>query len=397
VADAAHAVGNLATGDCSQCHSSTTAFTAAGLPAGHMPAAGIACSTCHSPTDYSAAGLIKTGIHTNISAGMVTYTATSIGTKTCVNCHTAGSGGTTGTAPFTGCATLASCATPPPQSAYQPMLKEAKGAHVPIGTLDCNGCHASTSSFTLMDMKPSISQVPHKNVALGGVTKCLQCHELGMAWFGVTGLKVRESGKHSGVTARLPPNDCTNSGCHSLTTFKKSGLMRPVMRNALVGPDMGRIRPNLQVGKLTRGSLGNSYDHKGVAAGKCKDCHDGKAASGMPARHLMVSSSCDTCHRSSTWLPAQFNHNGVSPNTCMACHNGMGASAKPSGHFMTARSCDSCHKNMAWSPVTYQHLSPQYRASPDMLTCVSCHVTNGEIIPRQMRGLNRTKPIPVGP
>jgi len=31
------------------------------------------------------------------------------------------------------------------------------------------------------------------------------------------------------------------------------------------------------------------------------------------------------------------------------------------------------------------------------VSCVSCHVTNGEIIPRQMRGLNRTKPIPVGP
>jgi len=64
---------------------------------------------------------------------------------------------------------------------------------------------------------------------------------------------------------------------------------------------------------------------------------------------------------------------------------------------MTARSCDSCHKNMGWKPVNYQHLSPNYKPSPDMLTCVSCHLTNGELIPRQMRGLTRTKPIPVAP
>jgi hypothetical protein len=77
----------------------------------------------------------------------------------------------------------------------------------------------------------------------------------------------------------------------------------------------------------------------------------------------------------------------------------MGATGKPAGHFMSARSCDNCHKNMSmgWKPVNYQHLSPNYKPSPDMLTCVSCHVTNGEMIPRQMRGLTRTKPIPVAP
>jgi hypothetical protein len=81
----------------------------------------------------------------------------------------------------------------------------------------------------------------------------------------------------------------------------------------------------------------------------------------------------------------------------MACHNGMSASSKPPGHFMTARSCDSCHKTVGWKPVLYQHMSPQYHPTPDALNCTSCHITNGEIIPRQMRGLTRTKPIPVGP
>jgi hypothetical protein len=139
--------------------------------------------------------------------------------------------------------------------------------------------------------------------------------------------------------------------------------------------------------------LGNTFDHQGVEPAKCRTCHDGKSASGMPPRHLMVMASCDTCHRTTSWTPAQFSHNGTTPNTCLACHNGMGASRKPSGHFMTARSCDSCHKTTEWNPVAYTHTSPAYRVGSEPAACITCHVTNGEIIPRQMRGLTRVKPV----
>ena len=366
-----------------------------------MPTTTATCSVCHLNGDYSVAGLglpgNLTNLHTGIKTGMVTYTAATIGTKTCVTCHTVGTGGTSGTAPFTGCATAGNCAAPPPMNAYQPTLKEAKGAHVPIGTLDCNGCHAAvTPNFVLTSMMKD--QTMHNNAKLGGVL-CKDCHENGMSWFGVTGLKVRVPSKHT-TAARKAPNNCDNSGCHANTTVNGGFrmLLQPVMREALVSPDMERVRPTMQPGgAMVRGTLGNSFDHKGVQAGQCKTCHDGKSASGMPARHLMVNTSCDTCHRPTSWTPAQFSHNGVTPNTCMACHNGMSASAKPPGHFMTARSCDSCHKTVGWKPVMYQHMSPQYQASPDVLSCTGCHITNGEIIPRQMRGLTRTKPIPVGP
>jgi hypothetical protein len=251
--------------------------------------------------------------------------------------------------------------------------------------VDCNGCHASVTSFAGVNMK---NATMHTSVNGTAKVLCMSCHERGLAFYGVTNLKVRPNGHHTG-------QDCAGSGCHTYNGGFRA-LVKPVMRDALVSPSMSRIKPTTQTGKVTRGSLGNSFDHKGVAAGKCKDCHDGKSASGMPARHLMVATSCDTCHRPTTWLPAQFNHNGITPNTCLACHNGLRASNKPSGHFMTARSCDSCHKNMTWTPVNYQHLSPLYQASPDKLSCVSCHDTNGEIIRRQARALTRTKPIPVG-
>jgi hypothetical protein len=251
----------------------------------------------------------------------------------------------------------------------------------------------------------------HTNAESPGKIECQACHldSAGMktttntptpnalaAWTNVTPKK--RPSNHSGSSTKAYPMDCNNSGCHSYNKgFRALLRPAPVMRGALVSPDMGRIRPGVQSSKPSRGSLGNSFNHKGVEAGKCKKCHDGVAASGMPARHLMVATSCDTCHRTTTWLPAQFNHNGISAGTCLACHNGMGASNKPAGHFMSFRSCDSCHMSTGWKPANYRHLSPLYRDSPDKLTCISCHETNGEIIRRQARALNRPKPMAVGP
>jgi hypothetical protein len=125
-------------------------------------------------------------------------------------------------------------------------------------------------------------------------------------------------------------------------------------------------------------------------------CHNGQAAKGKPVKHLVTRASCDTCHRTTAWKPAQFNHQGVLLGQCFTCHNGTSATGKSSSHFVTARSCDACHRTIAWVPVSYSHLSPLYRAQVDKNTCVSCHITNGEIIPRQLRGGPRPRPTPPG-
>jgi endogenous inhibitor of DNA gyrase (YacG/DUF329 family) len=232
-----------------------------------------------------------------------------------------------------------------------------------------------------------------EHTAVAALT-CMSCHERSYKWFKASP-KNRPSA-HASVPARAAPNDCKNSGCH---TYSKGffAQMKPIIRDAAVNPLLARLLPNLQEQLPGRGAPASDYDHVGVEAGQCKSCHDSQRATGMPPRHLMVTNSCDTCHRTSTWKPAYFNHSGITSNTCLACHNGMGAPAKPAGHFMTARSCDSCHKTVAWLPVSYSHLSPSYRPAPGVATCVSCHVTNSEIIPRQMRSSDRTKPVPVGP
>jgi hypothetical protein len=395
VADSGHEATGLGVGtDCALCHVGFNAFTGEGKPAGHLPTtpSGITtCSTCHiTPGDYAVNTLASHPVlHGTMSSAFVKYTAATIGTKSCANCHAVGTGGTSGTAPFAGCALQSNCTSPPPIT-YQPMTVAGVAKHVPIKTLDCNGCHVgSFTSFSGVNMKSGTNAASmHSNATLAGI-QCQQCHENGMSWTNVNNLLTRTPSKHT-TANRMAPNDC--AGCHTFNGGFRAAV-RPVMRGAMISPELGRVKPSGVGGIATRGVLGNNFDHQGVEPAKCKTCHDGKKASGTPGRHLMVMASCDTCHSTSAWTPAQFSHIGITPNTCLACHNGMGASRKPSGHFMTGRSCDSCHKTTGWSPVAYTHTSPSYKPGSEPAACITCHVTNSEIIPRQMRALNRVKPV----
>jgi len=375
VADAAHP----ATGDCSQCHSGTNYFSGQAKPAGHIPTQQ-PCATCHvGAGDFSIAGLTTnmTTLHTGI-------------TSNCISCHSSG----TGAGPFAGCATQAGCASPPPLN-YQPKTTPlaaggsptapSTATHVPTVGITCELCHSPTTftAFSKVNMKGNTPA--HQAVG----TPCIKCHEGGYTWFGVT-IVTRNVG-HQG---RKAGQDCIGSGCHrqSYSQFNTSARTRAVLRSAVNG-HVPRVLPDGTVLPAAGGN-GRSFNHQGVLPGQCLTCHNGRAAKGQPVKHLVTRASCDTCHRSSAWTPAQFSHQGVMPGQCQVCHNSSSASGKPAGHFVTARSCESCHRTIAWVPISYSHLSPLYRMQPDKTTCVSCHVTNGEIIPRQLRGNPRPKPIP---
>jgi hypothetical protein len=372
VADAAHP----ATGDCSDCHSGTNYFSAQAKPPGHIPTTLASCSTCHIIAgDFSVAGLTTNmaTMHTGITSG-------------CAACHTAGAGA----GPFAGCTTQASCTSPPPLT-YQPkvMPLAAGGSptapsaqtHVPVGSVACEKCHSPTvfTSFAGMNMKGNTNA--HNAVS---ASTCISCHEgtPKYTWYGATNIVTRPVG-HEG---RKAGQDCVGSGCHrtSFNQFVTAGLVRPVLRSA-VTVSSPRLLPNALGLDAPANGTGAPFNHQGVAAGQCKTCHNGQLAKGLPSRHLVTRLSCDSCHQ------------GALTGQCQVCHNGSSATAKPSGHFFTSRSCDACHRTLGWLPVTYSHMAPGYRPQVDMPTCVSCHITNGEIIPRQLRGGPRPRPIPVTP
>jgi hypothetical protein len=375
VADAAHPAG-----DCSQCHSGTAYFSGAAKPTGHIPTT-LTCSTCHIVAgDYSVAGLASlTILHTGITTG-------------CITCHTAG----TGKGPFAGCTTVATCTSPPPVT-YQPKVmpllaggsptSPSSSTHVPAAGVACELCHASVTAFSGMNMKSNTAA----HVAVGSVT-CITCHEgtPKYVWYGVT-MKTEPVG-HQG---RKAGQDCIP--CHNKSYSQFSGgaaRVRPLMRGA-AGTISQRFLPGIGLNAGLLAGDTSVFSHAGVTPGQCVTCHNGQVASGLPPVHKQTRMSCDSCHRTTAWLPAQFSHQGVLQGQCLTCHNSVTASGRPAGHFVTGRSCDSCHKTVAWLPVSYTHVSPLYQAPAGNPNCVSCHVTNGEIIPRQMRGNNRPRPVPV--
>ncbi len=386
VADAGHP----ATGDCSQCHSGTAYFDGAVEPAGHIPTPITSCNTCHiTAGDFSIAGLTtdKSKLHSGV-------------TSNCRACHVAG----TGYGPFAGCSTQANCANPVPLT-YQPKTmpllaggsptSPSPSTHIYVASVKCESCHSATNfnSFAGVNMKPTNGTPMH--TALGTQT-CMSCHEANYYWFGATKSSspkfiTRAQGDHSGNSQLT--HDCKE--CHTVkSSFSRMMRIRPVMRAAVNGA-LPRMLP------FQAAPEGNAaaapFNHRGVVAGQCQTCHNGQMARGRPAKHYGQRMSCDSCHRTSTWLPAQYDHPGVVAGQCAACHNGTDASGKPGPHFVTVRACDSCHRPLAWKPANYQHLSPAYQPAPDKPRCVDCHITNGEVIPRQMHGNPRTRPVPVPP
>ena len=381
VADAAHP----ATGDCGQCHSGTNYFSAQAKPSGHIPTQQ-PCSTCHIVSgNFSIAGLASNAVmHTGISSG-------------CIACHTAG----TGAGPFAGCATQAACASPPPLT-YQPKVMPlaaggsptvpSAATHVPAAGIACEKCHSPTvfTSFAGMNMKGN-------STAHGAVyppAACITCHEGGYTWFGATNIVTKGVG-HQG---RKAGQDCIGSGCHKVTysSFNEARVRPQVLRSAL-NLSKPRLLPDGTPLDPSAAATAKGFNHQGVLPGQCLSCHNGRAAKGLPAKHIVTRASCDTCHRTTAWLPAQFDHQGVLSGQCSTCHNGTMATGKSSSHFVTTRSCDACHKTIGWVPLAYSHVSPAFKPQVDKPTCVSCHVTNGEIIPRQLRGGQRPRPVPVVP
>jgi hypothetical protein len=416
IKDASHP----ASGDCSACHTGFNYFSAVAMPNGHIPTTG-SCATCH-PTaaatgDYSAAALASHAIiHTGITTG-------------CRTCH---AGATPGVAPvFAGCATQASCSAPPPITWPVKTISVNGGApttpsvntHIPVGTTPCESCHLTGSQangFTLFTGGVNMTGNATYHTAVAAQTpKCTACHAAtckltagncvysNIFVWKITGQSksstkaglganiYTSADKNTSDHSKTPGVDCIN--CHTRVYTRFSGALatiKPVIRSAM-RPSLPHAVPGLDPADAEAGAAATGpFDHQGVQPAQCLTCHNGQAAKGLPNKHYQTKASCDVCHRTSAWTPAAFDHQGVLPGQCQVCHTGIAASPKPAAHFITSRSCDTCHRTVDWLPARYQHLSPNYRPTADKTTCVSCHITNGEIIPRQLRGTVRPKPVP---
>jgi hypothetical protein len=349
------------TGDCIACHTTTPPFKGDTKPANHIPTT-LACNLCHTTSDYSKAVMNHQGITNNCAlchgpnlsfanivpkappGNHIPYTG-----RACEACHAATNFTTFAgtkmnhTGVTTGCAQCHGAGL----TFFGTVPKAPPINHIPYTGVACEACHTPTNYTSWGNTKMN-----HAPVA---AFKCLDCHEFGMKtrWFGVEVVQRKAQNHFAG-------RDCDESGCHNTTTFSKAvrasaaiprvdprpDAKAPAVSSATQGgAGLVQIKPL----PLVPGSTGNP--HAGILPGACATCHSGRAAAAKPGKHLATALSCDSCHRTTTWVPASYKHAGVAPGQCATCHNNIGAKAKPANHEPTTLACDACHRTTAWTPL----------------------------------------------
>ena len=168
----------MTSGDCSQCHVTST-WVATALPQGHMPnPGGQTCTVCHTAAPANYGVFASTAVlHTGITNG-------------CAQCH----GGATQLTFYNGILD--------PKAA-----KSLSPAHIPaFNGEDCSACHTTnyvTGGFGPMNM----TQATHAGVG----STCNGCHEAGLSFYmgaaspGLQGRPRRSHGGQPGCAQRLQP------------------------------------------------------------------------------------------------------------------------------------------------------------------------------------------------
>ena len=124
-----------------------------------------------------------------------------------------------------------------------------------------------------------------------------------------------------------------------------------------------------------------NFDHVNIT-GNCFSCHNGIEATGKSAGHVDSTNVCEGCHSTTAWSPASSVDHSQVRGSCSSCHDGTTATGKFAGHFITSRECGECHDTVAWLPHTFQHVGLSYEPLNHRapLLCTACHRNNTETV-----------------
>lgn len=343
------------TAQCDACHTSTTSWAATSFNHANVtPAVAGRCSTCHNgtaargktPTHVVTTAQCDTCHNSTVSWATATFVhdATVIGR--CSTCHnsTIAIGKPTNHIPTTAqCSTCHNSYT-----AFRPAEMNHAATAGPAAVANCSTCHSGAYLAVNALTKPA-NHIPTTG-------QCDSCHKAGYVnWSPVTM-------NHTGQTS------C--STCHGGAYVADNAQTKPATHIATTA------QCSTCHNSTTTWATG-TFNHAGVAAGSCANCHNGTNALGKPTNHIPTSATCDTCHKNFTaFAPATMDHTRttgpLATANCSSCHSGAytfaNARAKPATHVATTVQCDTCHKSTAsWSSVTFAH------AATAVGTCSTCH------------------------
>ncbi|MDE2441242.1 MAG: hypothetical protein KGP14_09475, partial [Betaproteobacteria bacterium] len=315
--------GPVATGNCSTCHGGGyVAVNALAKPTTHIPVTG-QCDTCHkNTTAWAPATMNHTGLTSCSTCHSGAYVAQNAQIKPathipttaqCSTCHNSTTTWATGTFNHTG-VVAGSCATC--HNGTNALGKPT--THIPT-TATCDTCHKNTTAFAPASMAHNGTTTP--------AGSCANCH----------------NGAYSAVNAQSKPvthipttQSCEI--CHSTTAWKPT-----------------------------------TFAHTGITSG-CSTCHNGTAAAGKPALHIPPpgGQDCNVCHRTGiAWLPLITPYAHAGATVCANCHSGAypNIDIKSAAHLPTTTTCDTCHNTTTWSPMKLPYAHTGIATG----TCQTCH------------------------
>jgi hypothetical protein len=288
--------------------------------ANHIPVGSADCKPCHAASDTPTAGGTNFKTNTTPALNGPGHTAV-VSSVTCASCHGSGK------------AWYGVTIKTPPGTVGTP----GAANHIPIpGTTPeaCNVCHSNTNytSFAGTTMN-------HTGIS----TNCSQCHNGGMAWYGVTI-------KTSTLTPLHIPVGTTPKceGCHSATNFTAFGpgtAMNPTthlqvptsLETCMSCHENGDATKYHGVTIVTRPTAAQDPQHppapQDCANSGCHTTTPPFTGGVEPPNHIPSSTTCSNCHTGYTPSTTAMNHadSGVgtagSPVACGTCH-GYGAVSK---------------------------------------------------------------------
>jgi predicted CXXCH cytochrome family protein len=350
--------------NCFSCHNGTRAT---GKNATHLATTN-SCESCHQVNSWQPWTRVD---HTQVSGTCVSChsgsLSTSVGVITpkssnhiasdnnCQNCHT-----TVAWVPasFTHAGITANCV-----SCHNGSSATGKNAlHIAAST-SCESCHSTTTWMPA-------TRVDHTQVS----GTCFSCHDNAL---------IISTGAVPGKTPShiITDNNCQN--CHTTVAFKPATFNHSGITNGCSGCHNGTAATGKTATHIASSSSCQSchstvtwkpatrVDHLQVS-GTCLSCHNNSVVistgtvAGKTPTHVVSDNSCQNCHTTVAWKPANFTHNGITGN-CISCHNGTTATGRSLTHIASSNGCESCHSVVTWRPAT--------RVNHSLVTgtCLSCH------------------------
>jgi hypothetical protein len=318
------------TGNCENCHKTTTTWGGAKTDHSTFTAATV-CSTCHNGS--TATG--KPGTHIPTTAN-------------CFACH----------------------------NVSPALWTPTKWNHTQVTVTNaCASCH--TGGFPPADGRPT-NHIPYQTVAVTAAANCDGCHRGSYTTW---------------ANGKLHTYYTITTGCVSCHTLTPGGSYLNAVGKPTTATHNGVTGGCESCHKSTTAWTSVTFAHSpanAVGTGTCDTCHNGTTAKGKPATHIPITSGvakCDSCHKSQASFATSvtMNHTVVATQSCKLCHNGsytsqgtQGALAKPTNHIPesqllngAAMDCNACHSGTTvWTTVTMNHNNSQGNGAG---WCKACH------------------------